>query len=143
MMSEKRTQILRLAKKFPSQLIKTIKKGNREEDYINHAVINQRLLQVLGASGWDFEPIFEEGKIVAVHGRLTCTVDGKEVTVSGVGTETFSGDATGEKLKKMESDAFKRCASKLGVGLHLWAQDQYFLDVQLAKDLGEDLQEIA
>ena len=26
-MSEKRTQILRLAKKFPSQLIKTIKKG--------------------------------------------------------------------------------------------------------------------
>ena len=85
MMSEKRTQILRLAKKFPSQLIKTIKKGNREEDYINHAVINQRLLQVLGASGWDFEPIFEEGKIVAVHGRLTCTVDGKEVTVSGIG----------------------------------------------------------
>ena len=51
--------------------------------------------------------------------------------------------ATGEKLKKMESDAFKRCASKLGVGLHLWAQEQYFLDVQLAKDLNEDLKDIS
>ena len=67
----------------------------------------------------------------------------KKVTVSGIGTETFSGDPTGEKLKKMESDAFKRCASKLGVGLHLWAQEQYFLDVQLAKDLNEDLKDIS
>jgi len=48
-----------------------------------------------------------------------------------------------KKIKKMESDAFKRAAAKLGVGLHLWAQDQYFLDVQLAKDLNIDLKEIS
>lgn len=142
-MSETKTQILRLAKRFPDKLIRTIKKGNHSEDYINHAVITQRLLQVCGAYGWDWEVVYEEGKVVAVHGRITVTVDGKEVTVSGAGTETFSGDSTGEKIKKMESDAFKRAAAKLGIGLHLWAQDQYFLDLQLAKDLNIDLAEIS
>jgi len=142
-MSENKSQILRLAKKFPSQLIKTIKKGNHQEDYINHAVIAQRLLQVLGAYSWSWEVVYEEGKVVCVRGTLTTTVDGKEVSVSGAGTETFSGDSTGEKIKKMESDAFKRAASRLGVGLHLWAQQQYFLDVQLAKDLNIDLKDIS
>ena len=141
-MSEKK-DILRLARKFPSQLIRTIKKGSHNEDYINHAVIAQRLLQVVGAYGWDWEVVYEEGKVVCVHGRLTADVDGKSVTVSGAGTETFQGDSTGEKNKKMESDAFKRAAAKLGVGLHLWAQDQYFLDKQLAKDLNLDLEEVS
>tara|TARA_B100000902_G_scaffold19178_1_gene23017 strand:- start:238 stop:663 length:426 start_codon:yes stop_codon:yes gene_type:complete len=141
-MSEKK-DILRLARKFPSQLIRTIKKGSHNEDYINHAVIAQRLLQVVGAYGWDWEVVYEEGKVVCVHGRLTADVDGKSVTVSGAGTETFQGDSTGEKIKKMESDAFKRAAAKLGVGLHLWAQDQYFLDKQLAKDLNLDLEEVS
>ena len=80
-MSEKRTQILRLAKKFPSQLIKTIKKGNREEDYINHAVINQRLLQVLGASGWDFEPIFETSPIVQVDSSMQIQEDSTNISL--------------------------------------------------------------
>jgi len=141
-MSEKK-DILRLARKFPSQLIRTIKKGSHNEDYINHAVIAQRLLQVVGAYGWDWEVVYEENKVVCVHGRLTADVDGKSVTVSGAGTETFTGDTTGEKIKKMESDAFKRAAAKLGVGLHLWAQDQYFLDKQLAKDLNLDLEEVS
>lgn len=141
-MSEKK-DILRLARKFPAQLIRTIKKGSHNEDYINHAVIAQRLLQVVGAYGWDWEVVYEEGKVVCVHGRLTADVDGKQVTVSGAGTETFQGDSTGEKIKKMESDAFKRAAAKLGVGLHLWAQDQYFLDKQLAKDLNLDLEDVS
>ena len=33
------TSLLRLAKQFPPQLVSTIKKGNREEDYIKHSVI--------------------------------------------------------------------------------------------------------
>ena len=43
----------------------------------------------------------------------------------------------------MESDALKRAAARLGVGLHLWAQDQYFLDIQLAKDINIDIKDIA
>ena len=34
----------------------------------------------------------------------------------------------------MESDALKRAASRIGVGLHLWAQQQYFLFPQLLQD---------
>jgi hypothetical protein len=32
-----------------------------------------------------------------------------------------------------ESDSFKRCAMKLGLGLHLWAGEEYYLDKQLDK----------
>jgi len=42
----------------------------------------------------------------------------------------------------MESDAFKRAASKLALGLQLWAQDNYFLDVQLSKEYNIDMKEI-
>jgi|TARA_A100001388_G_C28774696_1_gene506478 hypothetical protein len=136
-------QLLRLARKFPQQLVRQIKKGTHTEDYINHAVIAQRILQVCGPYSWDWDVVTEDGKVVAVHGKLTVELDGKTVTVSGAGTETYSKDSTGEKIKKMESDAFKRAASRLGCGLHLWAQDQYFLDIQLAKDLNLDLKEVS
>ena len=65
LMSEsKKEDILRLAKKFPSQLVRTIKKGNREEVYINHAVITQRLLQVLGSP----RPLFQHSRIQEQQG---------------------------------------------------------------------------
>ena len=34
-------------------------------------------------------------------------------------------------FKDAASDALKRCAMRLGLGLHLWAQEHYFLDQQL------------
>ena len=42
----------------------------------------------------------------------------------------------------MESDALKRAASKVGVGLHLWAQKQYFLSAQLATEHSVALEEV-
>ena len=45
-------------------------------------------------------------------------------------------------MKDAMSDAIKRCAMALGVGLHLWSQmgdqDEYFLDKQLAKNTNGD-----
>ena len=45
-------------------------------------------------------------------------------------------------MKDAVSDAVKRCAMAIGCGLHLWAQfegkSEYFLDQQLAKELGGD-----
>jgi hypothetical protein len=35
------------------------------------------------------------------------------------------------------SDAVKRCAMRVGVGLHLWSQENYVLD-QMAQDGEED-----
>jgi len=134
--------LMKLAKKFPDKFIEKKKMGNREEDYINHAVIAQRLLSIVGAYNWDFDVICSENKPVSVKGILTVTVDGNEVSVAGAGTPQNTSEPIGEQIKKMESDAFKRAASKLGLGLQLWAQDNYFLDVQLSKEYNIDNKEI-
>ena len=47
----------------------------------------------------------------------------------GDGNEPRKND--GSNAKHAESDAFKRCAMKLGLGLHLWAGEEYYLDKQL------------
>lgn len=144
-MEDKKTipmDLLKLAKKFPDKFIEKKKMGNREEDYINHAVIAQRLLSVVGAYNWDFDVITDDNKVVAVKGTLTVDVDGKTVSVAGAGTPQNTSEAIGEQIKKMESDAFKRAASKLALGLQLWAQDNYFLDVQLSKEYNIDMKEI-
>jgi hypothetical protein len=133
---------MRLAKQFPVQLVSQIKKGNRTEDYINHSVIAQRLLQVVGPYDWDFDVIYQGENPIAIKGTLTVTVDGKEVSVAGSGTPQNKTEDIGEQIKKMESDAFKRAASKLGAGLHLWAQDQYFLFANLLKETGIDKDEV-
>jgi hypothetical protein len=36
-------------------------------------------------------------------------------------------------MKDAMSDAYKRCAMRLGVGLHLWAQEHYYLGEKLLK----------
>ena len=38
------------------------------------------------------------------------------------------GRTNGDRLKNAISDAIKRCAMRVGLGLHLYAQDDYFLD---------------
>ena len=143
-MSEKSkvTSLLRLAKQFPPQLVSTIKKGNREEDYINHSVIAQRLLQVVGPYDWDFEIIYKGEEPIACKGTLTVDIDSKEVSIAGAGTPQNKSEDIGEQIKKMESDAFKRAASKIGAGLHLWAQDQYFLFANLLNEMGLSKDEV-
>ena len=95
---------MRLAKQFP-QLVSTIKKGNREEDYINHSVIAQRLLQVVGPYDWDFEIIYKGEEPIACKGTLTVDIDGKEVSIAGAGTPQNKSRDVGEQIK--DPDAFK------------------------------------
>ena len=132
---DKPLQLMQLARVFPQKLVSQLKKKTHTEDYINHSVITQRLLQVCGPFDWDVEVIFNgEGKPVAAKGTLIVDVDGKKVKVSGIGTDqNNAGKADGDIIKEMESDALKRAAMRVGVGLHLWAQDQYFLFTQMLK----------
>ena len=72
---------------------------------------------------------------------LTVEIDGNLVTVEEVGDveNPFNWKTDGARLKDAVSDAIKRCAMAIGVGLHLWAQfegkSEYFLDKQLGKGL--------
>jgi len=47
-------------------------------------------------------------------------------------------DGDGERLKHATSDALKRCAMRVGLGLSIWAQQSYFLDRALDKRDGGD-----
>ena len=60
-------------------------------------------------------------------------IDGKLVTVTSIGDVEHDQKNDGSNAKHAESDSFKRCAMKLGLGLHLWAGEEYYLDKQLDK----------
>jgi hypothetical protein len=60
-------------------------------------------------------------------------VDGDFVTITEVGDVEHPSGNNASNLKNAASDALKRCAMRLGVGLHLWSQDNYYLDKALEK----------
>jgi hypothetical protein len=145
--------LTQLARPFPPGFIER-KDGT---DYVAHHVVTQRLLSVVGP--FDFELVeiirgdvaevapIPNGKSrrarsgtpalhnIAVGGvwRLTCEVDGRRVRIEEVGDvgDVHNWPHDGARLKDAASDALKRCAMRLGLGLHLWAQEHYFLDRQL------------
>jgi len=142
-------QLLELSKVFPDKFIH--KNPTGFGDYIQHSVIRQRLLSVLGAYSQEVKHIIRE-KITDKQGverevvtgvvlALTVEIDGNLVTIEEVGDveQPFNWKTDGARLKDAVSDAIKRCAMAIGVGLHLWAQfegkSEYFLDKQLGKGL--------
>lgn len=137
------TQLRDLAKPFAPRLIKQPPKG-KFGTYVAHDVVNQKLLAVLGA--FDFEvielvrgsatPEFPMGRIEGCLSRLTCEIDGRRTTVVEVGDcENPSNWTTeGGRMKDAASDSFKRCAMRLGVGIHLWAGQDFFLFDVLDKE---------
>ena len=141
-------QLHELSRPFPKEFIH--QKATFGE-YIQHSVIRQRLLSVLGAYDQEVKQIIREevkdkegnykSIITGCVLALTVEIDGKKVTIEEVGDVEmpFNWKTDGARLKDAVSDAIKRCAMGMGVGLHLWAQfegkSEYFLDKQLEKAL--------
>jgi hypothetical protein len=142
-----RAQLKQLAQPFDKRFIKEPPQGKHGQ-YVSHSTINERLLEVVGPFKFELVQIVRghapeiksarktwparEDAIVGVVARLTIRVDGLEYHVEEVGTEdspAMHNDA--ESLKNSMSDALKRCAMRFGVGLHLWSQADYYLDVAL------------
>ena len=131
-------QLYDLSRRFPDKFIH--KNPSGFGDYIQHSVIRQRLLSVLGAYSTDVvETIYDDGIITGVILKLSCNIDGKNISVVEAGDveNPTNWKTNGARMKDAMSDAIKRCAMALGVGLHLWSQigdeDEYFLDKQLEK----------
>ncbi len=141
------SQLYELSRVFPDKFIH--KNPTGFGDYIQHSVIRQRLLSVVGAYSQEVKHIIREkltdkqGKeievITGVILALTVEIEGELVTVEEAGDveQPFNWRTDGARLKDAVSDAVKRCAMAMGVGLHLWAQfdnqSEYFLDEQLKK----------
>jgi hypothetical protein len=151
--------LVELARRFPDGFVER-KDGN---DYVAHHVVNQRLLSIVGP--FDFELVeVVRGEVAAVPPdpnarsrrakagtpalsnvvvgavwRLTCRIDGQPVRIEEVGDvgDVHNWPHDGARLKDAASDALKRCAMRLGLGLHLWAQEHYYLDHQLRAAPGQ------
>ena len=122
------SELIELATPFPDKYIRQ-KPGKANASYVNHGVIRQRLLDVVGFYDWsiDREIYQEDGTLTGCIGTLTVRVGGKDIKVQGSGDVEHYQGTNGANLKHAESDAFKRAAMNLGLGLHLWCGDEYFL----------------
>jgi hypothetical protein len=150
-------QLHQLSRPFPMHLVKEAPSG-KFGDYVPHSTVTERLLSivgpfdfqimevirgyappVIGKDGTKESPAFSAraNAIVGCIGTLGVTIDGRQVWVSEVGdVDEPAMNHDGSNLKFAASDAIKRCAMRIGLGLHLWSQENYFLDKQLEATLG-------
>lgn len=128
------SQLSELARKFPETYVKT-KPGKFAAAYVEHGVIVQRLLEVVGPYTFTVDtPVLNpDGVIVGCLGTLTVEIDGKTVSITEVGDVEHPSPNNASNLKSASSDLIKRCAMRLGLGLHLWTGEAYYLDRSLGK----------
>jgi hypothetical protein len=105
-------------------------RGGVEVTFISGEQVVRRLNEVLGVSGWSFRilrhDISAEADEVWALGELVADVDGKLVTRQQFGSQKIKRSRSsgapldlGFDLKGASTDAMKKCASLLGVGLYL------------------------
>ena len=124
------TQLQQLAEPFPPHLVKAPPKG-KFGSYVPHSAVTERLLAVVGPFSTQITQVIEEpdGTVSGCVLALECVIDDKRIWVQEVGDADNPGGRknNGALLKDAASDAIKRCAMRLGLGLHLWSQGDYFL----------------
>ncbi len=129
--------LYQLARPFPESMV-VKKPGKFEASYVAHGLITARLLECLGPFDWSIAKIITnpEGIAVGCLGRLEVVVDGRPVVIEEVGDVEHVSPNSATNLKMASSDALKRAAMRLGLGLHLWVGDEhYYLHRALEKRL--------
>lgn len=135
------SQLRKLATPFPAHLVES-KPGKFAAAYVAHHVVEQALIATLRTiPRQEVREVIREadGTVTGCVLRMSCVIDGQEVVVEEAGdVENPQNKGTnGARLKDATSDAYKRCAMRMSLGLHLWAQEHYFLDKSLDKADGE------
>lgn len=152
------SQLAKLVCPFPDKVVKTNPSGGGS--YVAHPVVEQRIIDALGhppstslvevtrghvaaiaANPQGSSKRAKEGRpalenaIVGIVLRMEATVDGKPWFAEEAGDceDPHNWTTDGQRQKDAFSDAYKRCAMRLGVALHLWAQDAFYLFDKLEK----------
>jgi hypothetical protein len=118
----------RLAEPFDTTF--TDVRGGVEITFISGEQVVSRLNEVLGVAGWSFrilhQEIHAEADEVWALGEMVAEIDGKTVTRQQFGSQKIKRSRStgapldlGFDLKGAGTDAMKKCASWLGVGLYL------------------------
>jgi len=118
---------------FPQEVERQLKKGGTSLTYIPVSEVITRLNKVLGFDGWAYEIVRCERDaldpdFIVAHVRLSVYPDGDRfgsVVKDGFGGQkikrTKAGDIVdlGDEFKGAVSDALKKAAQTLGIGLYL------------------------
>src|SRR5437879_13617231 len=105
-------------------------RGGVEVTFISGEQVVSRLNEVLGVAGWSFRilrhEISPEADEAWALGEIVAEIDGKTVTRQQFGSQKIKRSRStgapldlGFDLKGAATDAMKKCASLLGVGLYL------------------------
>ena len=123
------SQLTQLAKPFAQRLIADAPSGHGV--YVAHDIVTAKLLAVVGPFDFEVTELIkdEEGRVDGCLARLSCVIDGQPVTIVEVGEcdNVAQKKTNGDRAKNAASDAIKRCAMRLGAGLHLWSGSDFFL----------------
>lgn len=142
-----------LSEPFPSEVERELKKGNARLTYIPVSEVITRLNKVLGVDMWSYE-IINCGRdtldpdYVVAQVRLTVnfvptdTAPNITITRDGIGGQkikrTRNGDIVdlGDEMKGAVSDALKKAAQSLGVGIYL-ARSEEALYLEHAEEIAD------
>jgi hypothetical protein len=105
-------------------------RGGVSLTYITGEQVIRRLNEVLGVDGWQFvilqNSIHAEADEAWVLGELIATIDGHEVRKQQFGSQKLKRSRStgapldiGFDMKGASTDALKKCATMIGVGLYL------------------------
>jgi hypothetical protein len=94
-------------------------RGGMTFTYADARAVAQRLDDVLGLTGWQFEVKVADPARSVVHGTLIATIEGVTTVREDFGYPNSAQDD--EPLKSAASDALRRCAAQIGVGRSLYA----------------------
>src|SRR5919198_422652 len=114
----------------PFDFTYTDTRGGVELTYLTGEQVATRLNQVLGVGGWSFRVLRHDVNAEADEawalGEIVAEIDGKTVTRQQFGSQKIKRSRSsgvpmdiGFDLKGAATDAMKKCASLLGVGLYL------------------------
>ena len=133
-----KTVLRDLVKRIPQAYVKT-KPGGFQADYVSHADIQQILLAKIGPCTQEVKELIynAEHQLQGCILRVTYEIDGETVVIEEAGDVERPGANNGSNAKNAVSDAVKRCAMRVGIGLHLWSQENFVLD-KMAQDGEED-----
>jgi hypothetical protein len=139
---------------FPKEVERQLKKGGASLTYIPVSEVITRLNKVLGFDGWSYEILKCERDaldpdFIVAHVRLTVYPrDGEQfliVNKDGFGGQkikrTKNGDIVdlGDEMKGAVSDALKKAAQALGVGLYL-ARSEEAMEIEAEASVDPEIE---
>jgi len=130
------TQQEALSAKFDESVHRSMLKGGTRLTYIPVAAVIQRLNEVLGVDAWSLKIVSvyrdaTDPDFIVAHVMLTAEFEREGVTLDAVGGQRIKRTRDGgildlgDEMKGAVSDALKKAAQTLGVGLYLTGVDDH------------------